>query len=100
MIRPTGSLLKIVEYRDFYDVPRRILALDQGGAFWIFDSVFNDEIDDYEDHFTLYLAGQEPDQAKALFAQHCEGSYGQALLDLPVTEVLFDATKRASFVLS
>ena len=100
MIRPTGNHFTIVEYRDFYDIPRRILAKDQGGAFWILDSIFDDEVDDYQDHFTLFFASQELVQAQRLFSEHCEGRFGLPSFDLPVSRLLFDPTKRASFALS
>ena len=82
-------------YRDFYDVPRMILVRHRDRVF-ILDSSFNDESDDYRDHYIVYelavedvsdanLAGSWADLPSR--ARSCLGS-------VPLASVTFDATRR------
>ena len=84
-----------IQYRDFYDVPR-IFVTNYQGQLYLFDCPFNDELDDYPDSYRVY-------QLPALAAADFEGSWEHlpALAShwlgmIPVSEVQFDSTKRAS----
>jgi hypothetical protein len=82
-----------LQYRDFYDVPR-VVAVEYHGHVYLFDAPFDDEIDDYADHYTIYRL---PASAVArLDAPSWEGlpSLGEEIGRIPVPEVEFDETKR------
>ncbi|MEK6409633.1 MAG: hypothetical protein AABN34_22140 [Acidobacteriota bacterium] len=82
-----------IRYRDFYDVPRIfITALD--GQEYLFDCPFDDDLDDYSDHYRVY-------QLPAILESELEGSWEllpeqaeRLLAAVPVAEVQFDSTKR------
>jgi hypothetical protein len=42
-----------IQYRDFYDIPR-LIVVERGGQLYLFDCPFDDESDEYSDHFTVY----------------------------------------------
>lgn len=82
-----------VRYRDFYDVPR-LIAVEHGGRVYLFDSPFDDEIDDYADHYTIYRLPQGV--VARLEDPSWEGlaAGGEEIGRVPVTDVEFDETKR------
>lgn len=43
----------IIEYRDFYDVPR-VFLVEFEGSVYLFDSPFEDSIDDYGERYAVY----------------------------------------------
>jgi hypothetical protein len=94
---PVNQLLEIVKYRDFYDIPRVILAKSDGPMFWILGSDFDDGADDYKDSYLIFFAGQSIEQADETFQRHCKGVVGQSMGELPVSQLEFDHTRRASF---
>ncbi|WP_312320644.1 hypothetical protein [Stenotrophomonas sp.] len=99
MNSPEGSHFIVVDYRGFYDVPRHILARDEAGSYWVFASFFDDDIDEYQDHFSLYFAGGDLAEAKAAFVRHCEVEPGQSLCSVPILRCTFDETSRAAFTI-
>lgn len=44
---------RFIQYREFYDVPRMVLAVD-GDVHFLFVSHFDDSLDDYVDYYTVY----------------------------------------------
>jgi hypothetical protein len=45
-----------IDYRGFYDLPR-LIRVGFEGAVLFFDCSFNEALDDYEDHYTVYRVG-------------------------------------------
>jgi hypothetical protein len=43
----------LIEYREFWDVPRAIVAR-RDGQLYFFDSRFDDELDDFIDHYEVW----------------------------------------------
>jgi len=89
-----GSWLPI-RYRDFYDVPR-LVVVKYHGCLYIFDSPFDDELDDYADHFTVY---RQPESAIARLDDPSWAglsSGGEEVGRVAVADVEFDETKRES----
>ena len=86
--------LAIVAYRDFHDVPRLILATDQNVKFWILDSPFDDDTDEYSQNYTIFFVGHDlttSRRALELWSSHpTERSVGTIAVD----RVRFDDTRR------
>lgn len=83
----------IVEYRDFWDVPRVFLARYQDGLF-LFDCPFDEDAEDFPDLYRVY-------RMPALSPEDLEGSwYGleakavDYLGEVPISAVRFDGTRR------
>jgi hypothetical protein len=85
--------IDIVQYRDFWDVPRIFLIL-QRDQLLLFDCAFDEQLEDYPDSYTVYcmpnlteedLSGSwRPLPAKAL----------STLATVPIDDVVFDPTRR------
>ena len=81
-------------YRDFYDVPRAFIAEHPGTAYF-FDCPFDEALDDYPSWYKVYRLGPASNPAT-------EASWGglsakgQYLRDVPVAQITFDQTRRAS----
>ena len=43
-----------IRYRDVYDVPRA-MVVEHEGRLYLFDCLFDYDVDDYEDDYTIYL---------------------------------------------
>lgn len=87
-----GSWLP-VRYRDFYDLPR-LVAVEYRGRAYLFDSPFDDEVDDYADCYTVYrlpenLVGRLDDSSWEGLLSDAEEVGRVSLAD-----VEFDVTKR------
>lgn len=82
-----------IRYRDFWDVPR-IFVLIIEGRLLLADCPFSDQLDDFPDFYSLY----ELDPAVTVSDEGSwENLHEQAISDLgtiPVSEVIFDETKR------
>jgi hypothetical protein len=89
--------IDVVTYRGFYDVPRVILAKTVGSGFWILESAFDDETDDFADCYRIYNAGEDEAGARACFERHLQGMVGALVGEIPVARLLFDDTQRAAF---
>jgi len=84
-----------IRYMGFWDVPLIFLARHNGQLF-LFDCPFDEELDDYLDHYRVYLMpelqdGQLPKDWTTLSARAT-----RYLGDVAVTSVQFDPTKRQS----
>jgi hypothetical protein len=94
---PTEKWVQIVLYRDFFDVPRLVLGRSDDGEFWILDSVFDAEDDDYQDWYGIYSAGSDEGEARANFERHAGGEVrvpGERLL---IAAFVFDDSRRVKF---
>jgi len=96
MTIPPG-LFTIIRYRDFYDVPRLILAVDQASRYWIFDSTFDDELDEYSSYYNVYSVNYDSKDAEKAIAFHSEGIKGAIESVVPVDSIRFDLSKRRTF---
>ena len=67
MKRQSAGWLDITAYWDFYDFPRYLLARDEQGLYWIFEGGFDDEADEYRDHFIMKCVGRDGDEALRQF---------------------------------
>lgn len=92
---PGSHMLVPFKYVDFYDVPRIILFRYDDNLF-LLASFFDDEQDDYDSEYTLYLlpAGIEQRIEQSSWAVLEEEIGAQVLGKVPVKDVLFDSTKR------
>ena len=50
---PSGGWTDIA-YREFWDFPRAVIARNDG-QWYFFDSRFDDDLDDYVDHYEVWL---------------------------------------------
>ena len=62
-----GKWLKIAAYGDFFDIPRRILLLDREFVFWLLVCPFDDDLDEYDDAFSVWRIGHDARDAKSCF---------------------------------
>jgi hypothetical protein len=93
---PTQRWLRIVEYRDFSDIPRYFLATD-GTQFWILDGPFDDENDEYAANFVIHFVGTNEREARHLFLQQATipSRLESTLPSIAIVDVRFDETSRA-----
>lgn len=94
---PQGKFT-VCEYRDFYDIPRLVVAMDEFGRVWVLDCEFNEILDDYEDYYRVYLLGQGESPGEAI-SNHLDGERVAEVVEIPTSSVHFDVTRRSSFVL-
>jgi hypothetical protein len=81
-------------YVDFYDVPRTIVLRFQNRWF-LLQSAFNDELDEYEKEYSIYLLPDsfEPVQSGSPW-KFLEELELNCIAKVPVNSVQFDSTKR------
>jgi hypothetical protein len=85
--------VKIIDYRDFYDVPRALVVQWSGRTF-LFDCPFNDQLDDYADSYVVYeLPEYSPWDLERAWPQPSE-IVSRRIGTVPVNGVGFDSTKR------
>lgn len=82
-----------MRYRDFNDVPR-LVAVEYRGHVYLLDAPFDDEIDDYSDHYTVYRLPESEGARLHDLSWERLPSLGEELGRVPVVEVEFDETKR------
>ncbi|WP_157769446.1 hypothetical protein [Xanthomonas campestris] len=95
---PQGTPLKILEYRDFHDIPRLILAGEQGVRFWILDSPFDDSVDEYSKEYSVFFVGNDLLESRRLLESWSGHSGGLSVGSIAVDKVCFDETRRKEFV--
>lgn len=95
----TGEF-KIVSYRDFYDVPRLMLAKDMKSNYWIFDCAFDANSDDYPSNYTIYFAASELKDAEDAMLLHLKETNLPLVGVAPVESLEFDPTKKHAFRLA
>ncbi|HYR12146.1 MAG TPA: hypothetical protein VEQ60_30450 [Longimicrobium sp.] len=84
-----------IRYRDFYDIPRAFV-IQRGAETLLFDCPFDDELDDYPEHYTVIRL--EPGAAATLDQSSWHGLAGRGLLlgTVPTRQVRFDPTRRTA----
>jgi hypothetical protein len=85
--------VKIV-YREFYDVPR-MLIVSRRGLKLLLDSPFDDSLDEYSPTYRVYVFPNEVDEHTLKSWEALPQMATKSLGEIPVTQVVFDATKRA-----
>ena len=86
---------KIVQYRDFWDVPRIFLA-SFGHSLFLFDCKFSKESEDFNTEYEVFLM---PELSENDLVGSWEGLANKALKFLgaiPVDAINFDETRRGS----
>jgi hypothetical protein len=96
MITSANMLLKILEYRDFFDIPRYLLAVDAEQKLWIMDCMFNEGLDDYEAEYLIFGPYLDISSAQKTFSLRAidSASLGNPVWRVEVKDVQFDDTKR------
>ncbi|UZW62452.1 hypothetical protein [Lysobacter enzymogenes] len=97
MNRQPVGWLDITVYWDFYDFPRYILARDGLGLYWIFEGSFDDEANEYRDHFIMKCVGLHRDEALRQFEGRVAIPLGvdrSGYERVALTEVAFDESRR------
>ena len=80
-------------YREFYDVPRFLIVTHRGQQF-LFESAFDDDLDEYPDVYQVFLLRDVPeDELKGSWVYLSDKA--QIRLGIvPVKDVVFDETGR------
>lgn len=84
---------RLIEYREFHDVPRMIVAADGRGTF-LFYSRFDEQLDDYRPHYEVYRL---PELSTAQLSGSWEDLEKLAIdrdVDIPVNELPFQVKRR------
>ena len=78
-------------YRTFYDVPR-FLVVDYQNQRFLFDSAFDNDLDEYPNFYQVFLLGEVTQETLSgswiNLAERAERSLGE----VPIKDVVFDAT--------
>jgi len=82
-----------IKYRDFYDIPRIFLAESQDRVF-LFDCPFNEEKDEYEKTFRIYLMPPIGEQELAGSWKNLPQRATRLFGEVGISEVEFDTTFR------
>ena len=80
-------------YREFYDVPRKLVATDDSGTY-LFLCRFDDVVDDYTENYEVY---EMPRLSKQELLGSWFGLEQRALRrfnDVPICSISFDSSKR------
>jgi hypothetical protein len=86
---------RVIEYREFHDVPRMIVATNEEGAF-LFRSRFDDQLDEYVAHYEVYRL---PESALENLSGSWVGLEQRAIgrsADLPLNGLPFVVKRKAS----
>lgn len=87
--------MDIIEYGDFFDVPRLILAVDGSSSYFIFDSLFDDVFDDYSKNYNIYCIS-DCVARKGILYIYAMGGLDNAhfIANVPLMKISFDESKR------
>lgn len=84
-----------MRYRDFYDIPRAVVV-EWEGTLYLFDCLFDHDLDDYESTYTVYRL---PDELRENIDQMTWtdlGHRGERVGSVRTRDVEFDASRRES----
>ncbi len=95
---PFDIPLTIVAYRDFYDVPRLILACDKDANYWIFDSSFDETFDDYSSSFEVSFIGTGPSMESLVLDSWLSRGRGLSVGKIALGRIKFDDTQRKELI--
>jgi hypothetical protein len=84
-----------IRYRDFYDVPHLVLV-EHGGALYLLDGQFDEELDDYPDEYGVYRLPDDLRPALDTMSWVDLAHHGERVGSVPLAAVQFDPTKRAA----
>lgn len=80
-------------YRDFWDVPRMVVARDDTGTY-LFHSRFDENLDDYIDHYEVFeIPALSDDELRGSWAS-LPGKALRRLPDVPLRQLPFKITRR------
>ena len=83
-----------IKYRDFYDVPR-VFVVESGDRYYLFDSVFDSEADEYSTDYAVYrLSANTGSRIDEIRDWRSLSSEGTPIGAVSVASVIFDNTKR------
>lgn len=83
----------IIDYRDFWDVPR-IFFVRHDGQLLLFDCPFDEEIEDHPDTYHVYLMPELAPNDLAGSWAHLSQRAIRLLGVIPIQDVAFDPTHR------
>lgn len=98
MSLPSGHY-RILDYREFHDLPRLMWVADEASRQWLLDCPFDDVLDDYAAEYRVYTMGTDVEDAVGPWEKHAQGLL-PIVGTVPVGVLQFDATHRASFHLT
>lgn len=82
-----------IRYREFYDVPR-IFLVEFGGEFYLFNSSFDDGLDDYRPDYEVHrIPAPAPGELDGTWDGLLERSTERVGV-IPVSKVKFDRSRR------
>ncbi|MCU1089840.1 hypothetical protein JAK45_19465 [Stenotrophomonas maltophilia] len=93
-----GGIFSIEAYRDFYDVPRLMLATDVDSAHWIFECAFDDEAEEYAGVYRIYAVRPGVQGIDAI-TDHLKDGTNPVVATVAVSTLKFDESNRKTFVL-
>ncbi|MEO8385727.1 MAG: hypothetical protein ABI583_10830 [Betaproteobacteria bacterium] len=86
---------RVIEYREFYDVPRMIVATNDEGAF-LFYSRFDEHLDSYLTHYEVFrLPNTLINDLPRSWVDLEQRAIGR-IADVPVNELPFAVERRIS----
>lgn len=88
------SPLQIKAYRDFWDFPRLFIIELNDGNLLLFDCKFNDETEDYDDVFQVYLIPPIGDEEMLGSWANLSMKAIRYVGEVGINELRFDDTKR------
>jgi hypothetical protein len=80
-----------IEYREFWDVPR-LFIVRHNSRIYLFNSRFDDELDDYPDFYKVYLLQEIDAEAKNWETTITDST--PFLGEVKIEDIKFDATRR------
>ncbi len=97
-MKPVRSLpIPILEYRDFYDIPRAFIIEPQRGMLLYFDCAFDEDRDDYDD--TFKVAVLRSTERSSLPKDWGKLDLLANIGSVPTTTVHFDDTRRKEVII-
>ena len=78
-----------IEYREFHDVPRIVIA-SKGSDTFLFDCPFDEEIDEYPDYYRVYLMPPLGDEDTSGSWEGLELRALKELEHIPIHELPFE----------
>jgi hypothetical protein len=86
-------MIPIIKYRDFYDVPR-VFFVRYDDRLLLFESTFEDELDDYSTEYDVYLVPELSDSEMNRSWERISRFAARKLGRIPVNAIAFDPTRR------
>jgi hypothetical protein len=87
------TLLPIIEYVDFWDVPRQFLV-EYVDDLYLFDCPFDEDVEDYPDRYVVYRLPRDLKDRLETMTWTELPAVGQVVGETPVAGVRFDPTHR------